>query len=205
MVRLPVCSVRRLCSRRAARVRAAPQVKTRLQLQSAHFQTLNHHNYNNGVLGAFRSIVREEGLRGLARGTTAQMLRVGVGSAVQLSTYESCKELVQQYGIAKDGVPLYLASSLVSGFVLSLALNPVDVVCTRMYNQGFKAGLYTSPVDCLVKLFRTEGLRGLYKGWLAQYARLAPHTMLTFICFEQFKSLFQRYMGPGASHDQDCS
>ena len=178
------------------------QVKTRLQLQSAHFTTLNQHNYNSGVLGAFRSIVRQEGARGLMRGTTAQMLRVGVGSAVQLSTYESCNELVRESGVAKDGVPLYFASSLVSGFLLSLAMNPVDVVCTRMYNQGASAGLYSSPVDCLVKMFRAEGVRGLYKGWLAQYARLAPHTTLTFICFEQFKNVFQEHLSGGSTSDE---
>lgn len=170
------------------------QVKTRLQLQSAHFSTLNNHNYSGGMMSAFRSIVREEGVRGLARGTTAQMLRVGVGSAVQLSTYESCKQLVLAYGIARDGIALHFASSVVSGLLLSVALNPVDVACTRMYNQSAAQQLYTSPIDCLVKTFRAEGVRGLYKGWLAQYARVAPHTTLTFVCFEQFRILIGRHV-----------
>lgn len=169
-------------------------MKTRLQLQSKHFKTLNSHHYNNGLWDAFRSIVRQEGWKGLFRGTTAQMMRVGVGSAVQLSTYDSCKQFVLVNGIAKDGVTLHFASSLVSGFLLSIALNPVDVVCTRMYNQAAGAGLYRSPLDCLRKTFAAEGLAGLYKGWAAQYARVAPHTTFTFLCFEQFRSLFVSFV-----------
>ncbi len=28
---------------------------------------------------------------------------------------------------------------------------------------------------------------GFYKGWLAHYARLGPHTILTFVFWEQIK------------------
>ncbi len=45
-------------------------------------------------------------------------------------------------------------------------------------------------MDCLVKTVRNEGLRALQKGWLAQYARLGPHTVLTFVFLEQVKPVF---------------
>ncbi len=53
-----------------------------------------------------------------------------------------------------------------------------------MYNQPTKrneAGkvvgvLYRNPIDCLWKTFKTEGVRGWYKGTTAHFLRIAPHT-----------------------------
>lgn len=59
---------------------------------------------------------------------------------------------------------------------------------------------YKSPLDCLVRTFRAEGIRGLYKGWLAAYTRTAPHTVFTFVFFEQFRNLFlYLWYGPDES------
>ena len=56
----------------------------------------------------------------------------------------------------------YLASSMVSGLCVTTAMNPLDVISTRLYTQG--TGVterYTGPLDCAVKTARAEGLRGV--------------------------------------------
>lgn len=75
-------------------------------------------------------------------------------------------------------------------------MNPFDVVTTRMYNQntdtsttaagsaktaGRGGALYSSPLDCVVKTVRAEGPMALYKGFLAHYLRIGPHTVLCFV------------------------
>lgn len=99
-----------------------------------------------------------------------------------------------------------LASSLISGFAVTVAMNPADVVSTRMYNQPVvngKGALYSSLFDCITKTARAEGVRGFYKGFVAHYLRLGPHTVvcvvrlllltllpqLTFIVWEKVKRL----------------
>jgi len=116
---------------------------------------------------------------------------VGVASAVQLSTYDQTKKIILATGLFKDNIYGHLASSLVSGVAVTVFMNPLDVVSTRLYNQK-QGTLYSSPLDCINKIARTEGIMGLYKGCLAQYLRLAPHTMLTFIFWEQLKALSNR-------------
>lgn len=37
-----------------------------------------------------------------------------------------------------------------------------------------------SPIDCLIKTYRTEGFLGWYKGSLAHLMRIAPHTVRVF-------------------------
>lgn len=76
-----------------------------------------------------------------------------------------------------------LAAAMLSGVAVAVAMTPFDVISTRLYNQKLNShgkGLYYSgPVDCLVKVFRSEGVLGLYKGCLANYLRVGPHSVLT--------------------------
>lgn len=66
-------------------------------------------------------------------------------------------------------------------------MNPFDVVSTRMYNQNTEKGsnrggsLYKNPLDCIVKTVKAEGPTALYKGFLAHYLRIGPHTVLCFV------------------------
>ncbi|RHY11835.1 hypothetical protein DYB25_001035 [Aphanomyces astaci] len=117
---------------------------------------------------------------------------VPVGSAAQLSTYASSKHLVLSTGLLEDGILCHLAASLVTGLAVTTAMNPFDVVSTRLYSQKVVNGqgvLYSGVIDCFKKTFGAEGVRGLFKGWSAHYMRLGPHTIFTFVFWEQAKKL----------------
>lgn len=43
---------------------------------------------------------------------------------------------------------------------------------------------YTGFLDCLVKVSRTEGVLGLYKGMGPVFMRLAPHTVLSMLLWD---------------------
>ncbi|CAI5945317.1 unnamed protein product [Closterium sp. NIES-65] len=51
------------------------------------------------------------------------------------------------------------------------------------------AVVYRGSMHCAYSILRTEGIRGLYKGCAANYARLGPMTAITFIVYEQLRSL----------------
>ncbi|RLN79031.1 hypothetical protein BBJ28_00007571 [Nothophytophthora sp. Chile5] len=85
-----------------------------------------------------------------------------------------------------------VAASLVTGLVVTTAMNPMDVVSTRLYSQKVvngKGHLYSGVVDCILKTLRAEGITGFYKGWAAHYMRLGPHTVFTFLFWEQAKRI----------------
>lgn len=48
------------------------------------------------------------------------------------------------------------------------------------------------PQDVLLKVVRYEGFFSLWKGFTPYYARLGPHTVLTFIFLEQMNKWYQR-------------
>ncbi len=72
---------------------------------------------------------------------------------------------------------------------LAFPYPPPSPSSTRLLNQDQTHKLYNGMWDCLVKVYRAEGLRGFFKGLPAHYARLGPHTVLTFTIWEQLKSM----------------
>ncbi|KAK4511571.1 uncharacterized protein ATC70_012787 [Mucor velutinosus] len=172
-------------------------IKTRRQSFSPVFKNIGHQHEMGSALSALGQIYRTEGIRGLYRGADAAMVRAGVGSAVQMPTYMIGKDiLLKKFGFPDD-FSTHFATSMFTGVLVCLAMNPFDVISTRMYNQGVdpvtgKGVLYKSPVDCFVKMVKIEGVRGLYKGFLAHYLRIGPHTTLMFVFMEQLKKIYNK-------------
>jgi solute carrier family 25 protein 34/35 len=75
-----------------------------------------------------------------------------------------------------DSLPTHFMSSMLSGAAVTTAMNPLDVVSTRLYNQSSNTGerYYKGWIDCVLKTARAEGWHGFYKGYTAQYLRLGP-------------------------------
>ena len=61
---------------------------------------------------------------------------------------------------------------------------------SRMYNQT--GNLYKSPLDCIVKTVKTEGILAVYKGYFAHLGRILPHTILTLTLAERTTKLVRR-------------
>ncbi|EAT82440.1 hypothetical protein SNOG_10105 [Parastagonospora nodorum SN15] len=148
-------------------------VKTRLQSYSPFLPVGTQHNYKNAVDG-MRQIYSGEGVKGLYRGVGPAMVRTGFGSSVQLPTYFFAKrQLVKHFGI-EEGMPLHIASSTASGFVVCCVMHPPDTVMSRM-------------------TVKTEGILAVYKGYFAHLARILPHTILTLTLAEQTIKLMKKF------------
>ena len=140
-------------------------------------------------MDGLRKVYASEGSLGLFRGLNGALPRVMTGSAVQLSSYDTCKSYVVQWGVAQ-GMGQHLAASLLASLLTVTAMNPWDVISTRLYQSAGKGTHYTGPFDCAAKTVRAEGWAALQKGWLAQYGRLGPHTVLTFLLLENLRPAF---------------
>ncbi|CAC5418828.1 SLC25A34_35 [Mytilus coruscus] len=88
-------------------------------------------------------------------------------------------------------------SSIVSGIVLTVFMTPPDVICTRLYNQGVDAngkGLYyKNLLDCAFKILKKEGPWGFYKGWGPSFIRIAPHSVLSLMFWDQLRKSYERH------------
>ncbi|MCJ1275067.1 Mitochondrial oxaloacetate carrier protein [Puttea exsequens] len=164
-------------------------VKTRLQSYSPFLPVGTQHGYKNALDG-LQQIHRTEGIKGLYRGVGAAMVRTGFGSSVQLPTYFFAKRRLVRHLDMHEGLPLHLASSTASGFVVCCVMHPPDTIMSRMYNQT--GTLYSGILDCFLKTIKSEGILAIYKGFTAHLARILPHTILTLTLAEQTNKLMRR-------------
>ncbi|XP_013195544.1 mitochondrial 2-oxoglutarate/malate carrier protein-like [Amyelois transitella] len=143
-------------------------------------------NYKN-VADALLRIIREEGVLKLWRGATPTVARAMVVNAAQLGTYSQAREMF--LALVPDGIGLHFCASMVSGLITTIASMPVDIIKTRIQN----AAKGQSQVTVVTDLLRKEGVLSLWKGFLPYYARLGPHTVLTFIFLEQMNAAYFKY------------
>jgi len=150
-------------------------------------------NYTN-VFNALYRITREEGVLTLWRGTIPTMGRAMVVNAAQLASYSQAKQFLLSTPYFSDNIWCHFWASMISGLVTTAASMPVDIAKTRIQNMKTINGVpeYKGAFDVLGKVVRNEGFFALWKGFTPYYARLGPHTVLTFIFLERFNAFYIR-------------
>lgn len=73
----------------------------------------------------------------------------------------------------------------VTGVVTTTVTAPADVLKTRMFASA-GGGVF----EAAQKLVAEEGAGAFFKGWMANYVRLGPQTMITFLVAEQLRHMF---------------
>ena len=128
---------------------------------------------------------RTDGVLSLWRGCGLAMTRSAALTASQCATYGEVKKRWLALGITGDGLPAHLASSMISGVATTFATNPVDMIKTQMY---VAKGEKTTAMSTLRRVLAEHGASGLLRGFWANYARLGPQTVVTFVVAEQLRA-----------------
>lgn len=149
-------------------------------------------NYKN-VFNALTRIVKEEGPRTLWTGCVPTMTRAMIVNMCQLTSYTQAKQHLLASGHFKEGILLHFTASMISGLVTTAASMPIDIAKTRLQNMKTVDGKpqYRGTVDVLLKVVKNEGFFSLWRGFTPYYARLGPHTVLTFIILEQLNVAYK--------------
>ncbi|GAU92531.1 hypothetical protein RvY_04600-2 [Ramazzottius varieornatus] len=173
-------------------------VKTHLQAEAAQQIAVGHQHHHKSMTRALVNIYKDSGIPGLWRGVGGAIPRVAVGSASQLATFSMVKDWLDSKKILALGTwqNTFLATCACS-VVVTFCMTPFDVISVRLYNQHVDAQgrglLYSGFLDCTNKIYEKEGPLGFYKGWSAVFLRLAPHTILSLIFWDELRKL---YFGP---------
>jgi len=160
--------------------------------------------------GAVRSVLGNEGVRGLYKGITPGVIAATGSWGGYFYFYEMSKRR-KLAAMAADpaasspslGVPEHMLSGIEAGSIMVLIFNPLWLIKTRLALQDAKglhaAGPTSRPayggmVDALQTILREEGPRGLYKG-LVPALFLTSHGAVQFAVYERMKVDAQRLLG----------
>merc|ERR1719446_176163 len=109
----------------------------------------------SGMVDAFFSIIKEEGVLGLWTGVGPTMGRATALAAAELATYDEVKGQLKAKAGMQDVLALTLCTAFASGYVSTVASSPFDVVKSRVMGQAKNPdgspSMYTGMVDCFVK------------------------------------------------------
>ncbi|XP_025406249.1 mitochondrial 2-oxoglutarate/malate carrier protein-like [Sipha flava] len=145
------------------------------------------------VINALARIAKEEGIATWWRGCIATMGRAAVVNMAQLASYSQAKELYLKSGYFEENIVLHFASSMTSGAITTVASLPVDIAKTRIQSMKIIDGVpeYSGTINAMVKVAKNEGFFNLWKGIVPYFARIGPHTVLTFIALEKFNEAYK--------------
>ena len=163
-------------------------------------------------------IARERGVAGLWRGAGMSTARSAILTASQCAAYDGAKSFVRgarsvpssepESESESDDLFTHLCASMLTGLVTTTVTNPVDMIKTQLYvsdvqlpdnSKGSKgregpvsasrARAQGGAAEAARDVLRREGPRGFMRGWTANYLRLGPQTVITFVALEQLRKL----------------
>lgn len=137
-----------------------------------------------GTLHCLRTMVKEESVRGLYKGVTSPLAGVSVVNALVFGVYGNAQRHLD------PSLSSHALAGGAAGAVQSVACSPVELAKTRLQLQGQQGlqGLqrlqYTGPVDVLNQVWRSEGVRGVFRGFWPTLAREVPAFSVYFASYE---------------------
>ncbi|CAB1339289.1 unnamed protein product [Coregonus sp. 'balchen'] len=123
-----------------------------------------------------RELLRSQGIAGLYKGLGATLLRDVPFSIIYFPLFANLNSLG---GRGADGpAPFYVsfASGCIAGSTAAVAVNPVDVIKTRIQTmtRGSREDTYSGVTDCIRKILHQEGPSSFLKGAYCRALVIAP-------------------------------
>ena len=174
-------------------------VKIRFQVTDG--SVIKHRQVYNGVSNAFMSIFREGGVRGLYQGVSPNIAGAASSWGLYFFGFDFFKSTLKDFkGCSVLSATDHLSCGALAGITTLSITNPIWVVKTRMCLQPATAAevpnsqRYNGVIDGLVKLFKQEGIRGYYRGFLPGIFGVS-HGALQFMAYEELKKAHSNYTG----------
>jgi len=159
-------------------------VRTRLSVQ-----TTGENMKYEGIIHAFKSIFKEEGILSLYKGINATLLGVAPYVGLNFMIYETLKSFVKKNFRSEPSTVQLLSCGGLSGALAQTITYPFDVLRRKMQMQGFSVDhpKYLNTWDCIKFTWRTQSIAGFYKGLIPNYMKVVPSISITFVVYEKVK------------------
>ncbi|NXE30311.1 S2544 protein, partial [Ardeotis kori] len=156
-------------------------IRTRLQVQKGK-------SLYNGTFDAFVKILRTEGAAGLYRGFLVNTFTL-ISGQCYVTTYELTRKYVSRYN-NNNAVKSLVAGGSASLVAQSITV-PIDVISQHLMMQrkgesmgrfkvqnqdGKRLLVFGQTKDIIVQIFKADGFRGFYRGYVASLLTYIPNS-----------------------------
>ena len=135
-----------------------------------------------------QKIYQTDGIKGIYKGLVPTLIRESVGLGIYFATYEAliARELKTHPKLTRNDISAWKLCTFggLSGYTLWIGIYPIDVIKSKLQTDSIKDPKYRSSLAVIKDVFRTQGIRGFYKGFLPTILRAAPANGATFAVFE---------------------
>lgn len=133
-------------------------------------------------------MLKEGGFSSLWRGNGINVLKIAPESAIKFAAYEKVKRLIR--GDEKRQMTIYerFLAGACAGGVSQTAIYPLEVLKTRLALR--KTGQYSGILDAAYKIFRTEGARSFYRGYVPNMLGIIPYAGIDLAVYETLKKKY---------------
>uniref|UniRef100_UPI00398F2AEA solute carrier family 25 member 36-A isoform X2 n=1 Tax=Pristiophorus japonicus TaxID=55135 RepID=UPI00398F2AEA len=198
-----------------------------LYIPEVHLNTINGARVSRvarvspGPLHCLKMILEKEGPRSLFRGLGPNLVGVAPSRAIYFAAYSSSKEKLNtvlepdssQVHMVSAGVAVTVDSLCyedlpsvwmaivpfnLTGFTAITATNPIWLIKTRLQLEA-RGERRMSAFECVRRVYRSDGIRGFYRGMSASYAGISE-TVIHFVIYEGIK---QKLVQSKASSNMD--
>ncbi|TFK24413.1 mitochondrial NAD transporter [Coprinopsis marcescibilis] len=177
-------------------------VKTKLQAQ----RIVQGQDGYQGSLGIVKTILRENGIRGLYRGLGPTILGYLPTWAIYFAVYDGIKSFFGAPPLGGSGDRIYPAaqvkgyqplirehpwslhilSAMTAGAASTICTNPLWVIKTRFMTQMPGETRYRHTLDAALTIYRKEGVSVFYRGLVPSLLGIL-HVAVQFPLYEQLK------------------
>ncbi|PWY99024.1 putative ODC2-mitochondrial 2-oxodicarboxylate carrier [Testicularia cyperi] len=165
-------------------------VKTRMQLQGK-TSAPGAERYN-GMVDAFRKIIKSEGAGRLYRGLVPPLMLEAPKRAVKFAANDFWGKTYRNItGTDKMTQSLSVLTGCSAGATESVVVVPFELVKIRLQDRA-QSHLYTGPMDVVRKIIQADGVLGLYAGLESTFWRHVLWNGGYFGCIFQVKSLLPK-------------
>ncbi|XP_068657291.1 mitochondrial arginine transporter BAC1 isoform X1 [Aristolochia californica] len=177
-------------------------IKVKLQ---THNTEASGKKYKNALHCASK-ILSSEGVRGLYRGATSSFVGMAFESSLFFGMYSQLKKTLQgEMSSSRPQIQVVVPSAGCSGAIISLILCPAELVKCRMQVYGMdlantKYNRYNGPLDCAVTTIKTEGIKGIFRGYYATILRESIGNAVFFSTYEYTRYFMHTKIGSALNH-----
>ncbi|XP_064547527.1 mitochondrial adenyl nucleotide antiporter SLC25A24-B isoform X3 [Drosophila montana] len=149
-----------------------------------------------GISECLNILLKEGGFRSMWRGNGINVLKIAPETALKFAAYEQLKRLIRGNDSTRQMtiVERFYAGAAAGGISQTI-IYPMEVLKTRLALR--KTGQYAGIADAATKIYKHEGARSFYRGYVPNILGILPYAGIDLAVYETLK---RRYI---ASHDNN--